>query len=367
MNIVVVRALALGDMLCAVPALRSLRAGFPDATITLVGLPWSIELVRRFPEYVDAFLEFPGFPGIPEAPLEPARVIGFIAEMQQRRLDLAIQLHGSGTAINELVCLFDADRIAGFVPPGMEPPRHRDRDLWLAYPSHGSEVDRLLSLAAALGGPIDRRTEFPVTEADLSEVDALIAGQASKEDRLAVVHPGGSDPRRWWPADRFAAVADDLVRSEFRVALTGGRAEAEVTASVARQMTGQAIDLGGRTSLGAAAALIHQASLVVTNDTGISHLAAAVGTDSVTIFSASDRARWEPVGLGRHVAVGTPAFTRTCWHGPLDVGNHRCLGDACTLMERREGRAPQQDVSLMDVLTAVHTLIDRVPSVSISA
>src|SRR5215468_5686130 len=65
-NIVILRALQLGDLLCSVPAFRALRAAFPNANITLVGLPWAVMFVERFSAYLNDFVEFPGFPGFPE-------------------------------------------------------------------------------------------------------------------------------------------------------------------------------------------------------------------------------------------------------------------------------------------------------------
>jgi ADP-heptose:LPS heptosyltransferase len=303
-DIAVIRALALGDMLCSVPTLRALRKRFPDAHIALIGLRWARDLVDRFPDYLDELIEFPGYPGIPEAPVDPARTVAFLSAMQARRFDLVVQLQGNGLVINEFAALLGSRQLAGFVPRGLEPPRRSAWDVWIPYPAHGSEVDRLLALAAALDAPIERRLEFPVRDDDRRQADRLLAEHGIGEAPLAIVHAGGSRLERRWPADRFATVADALADTGLHLVLTGTAAESQVTAAVAASMRSPSIDLAGRTSLGVMAALVERARLVVTNDTGVSHLAAAIGSDSVTVFSVSERDRWEPVGSERNVSVG---------------------------------------------------------------
>jgi ADP-heptose:LPS heptosyltransferase len=303
-DIAVIRALALGDMLCSVPTLRGLRKRFPDSHIALIGLPWARELVHRFPDYLDELIEFPGYPGIPEVVVDPARTVGFMGAMQARRFDLVVQLQGNGLVINEFAALLGAGQLAGFVPPGLEPPRLAEEDVWVPYPAHGSEVDRLLTLATALGAPVERRLEFPVWDEDRRQAGGLLAEQGVGEAPLAMVHAGGSRPERRWPAARFATVADELAGMGLDVVLTGTAAESEVTAAVAASMGSPSIDLAGRTSLGVMGALVERCRLVVTNDTGVSHLAAAVGSDSVTVFSVAEQGRWAPVGSERNVSVG---------------------------------------------------------------
>jgi ADP-heptose:LPS heptosyltransferase len=109
--------------------------------------------------------------------------------------------------------------------------------------------------------------------------------------------------------------------------LTGSAHEAQLTAAVARAMRAPAVDLAGRTSLGAMGALLSRARLLVTNDTGISHLAAALRVPSVVVFTASDPARWAPLDarLHRRVAVH-PIECRPCGHKLCPVGHPCSLG-----------------------------------------
>lgn len=319
-RIAVFRALALGDMLCVVPALRALRAHVPHARITLVGLRWAAEFARRFACYVDDFIAFPGACGFPEQAADHAAFPRFVAEARARRFDLAIQLHGSGQLSNLVVEDFGAARTVGHAPAEWAP-----RPGFVPWREAGPEIMRYLALLAALGVP-DRGAalEFPLEAADHAGLAALAAEHALDPDETVCVHPGARLESRRWGVAPFAGLADAIGARGFRVALTGGPDEAPLTRAVARAMRHPALDLAGRTSLGTLAALIARARLLVANDTGVSHLAAASGTPSVIVSSGGDARRWAPLDRDRHRVLHHDPPCRPCAHARCPYAGHPC-------------------------------------------
>ena len=339
-RIVVLRALQLGDMLCAVPALRALRAAQPEAHIALIGLPWAAEFVDRFGGYLDELIEFPGYPGIPERPASLQSVRPFFDDMARRRWDLAIQLQGDGTITNGFVARLGAGRTAGFSTPDAP---GRDPENSIRYPGAVPEPRRHLALMAHLGAAgssaIDDRLEIPIHPEDRRRSAALRGSLAP--GTYAVVHAGARDERRRWPAERFASVADRLADRGLRLILTGSAEERQLTEAVRAKMRHEPAVLAGRTDLGAMAALIDDAAIVVANDTGVSHLATATRTPSVIIFTASEPGRWAPTNRRVHVAL-TPERAPACWWDTsCDHG----------------GRHPGTSVEVERVLAAVDRLL----------
>jgi ADP-heptose:LPS heptosyltransferase len=303
-RIVVLRALYLGDLLCAVPAFRALRRRFPMAEITLIGLPWAADFVRRLP-YVDRLLSFPGYPGIAEADYRPERTSAFLAEARGHRYDLAIQMHGNGSASNGFVAALGARATLGY-----RSGEDRRLALSLPYPTGEHEIVRWLRLIGDLDGHISRAghppdsvaLEFPILADDIAQAAELLF--VAPAFPLAALHPGAKARDRCWPAERFAALADALIeRLRADIVLTGGPGERQLTAAVRRAMHHPALDLAGETDLGTFAAVLARADLVVSNDTGAAHLAAALGRPSVVLFGPGRPAEWGPLDQERHLVI----------------------------------------------------------------
>lgn len=301
-RVAVFRALQLGDLLCAVPAFRALRAALPNAEIVLVGLPWAHAFVARFARYLDGFRAFPGFPGLPEQPPRLNEIPPFLAALQAERFDLALQLHGSGVRTNAIVELFGARHNAGYYAPGQHCP---DEERFWPYPDDEHEVRKHLRLLEALGVPSrGEAIEFPLNADDERDWQQLPEARELTPGSYVCVHPGARGVARRWPPESFAAVADALAATGRRVVLTGSRDEAALTRAVAARMHAPCLDLAGRTSLGALGVLLSGAALLVSNNTGVMHLAAGLRVPSVTLFhEEAERDRWAPLDTERHRVV----------------------------------------------------------------
>jgi ADP-heptose:LPS heptosyltransferase len=321
-RLAIVRALHLGDLLLSVPAFRALRRGFPAAEITLIGLPWAKEFVRRFRRYLDRWREFPGYPGLLEVEVDPERTENFLRQERAYRYDLVIQMHGNGHASNPFALALGAHRTVGYIASGPSD------GLWLSapYPDDQHEIERDLGLVRLLGLPADdRRLEFPPLPEDLVAVRRILPSDLDDTRPLVGLHAGARPPARRWPPERFAAVGDTLAREhDAQIVVTAGPGEEELAQRVVDAMRSPVLNVAGKTTVGSLAALIRRCDVFISNDTGPAHLAVAVDTPSITIFGPADRRRWAPLDQQRHPIAFQPVDCSPCphWECPID---HRCL------------------------------------------
>jgi ADP-heptose:LPS heptosyltransferase len=283
-RLVVLRALGLGDLLTAVPALRALRSRFVRAEITLATPPALGPLVSRIGA-VDRLLPVPSAVRRPPKPpvwsgAPPA---------------VAVNLHGRGPQSVAALRAVGPQRLWSYSVEAAPPWRQTEH-----------EVTRWCRLVAWYGCEVDPTD--------------LTLGSWRGARGPFVVHPGAASARRRWPARRFAVVARELARRG-PVVVTGTAGERTLAARVARDAGLPAGSvLAGRTDLGELADLVSGARAVVCGDTGVAHLATAYGTPSVVLFGPQPPSRWGPPRDGRHVAL---------WHrvpaGGPGTGTHAGL------------------------------------------
>ncbi|HEY8534154.1 MAG TPA: glycosyltransferase family 9 protein [Micromonospora sp.] len=346
-RIAVLRANALGDFLFALPALEALRAAYPTAEVVLLGAPWHARWLAGRPSPVARVMVVPPAPGIRDiAPQEtPPAPEEFFARARAERFDVALQLHGGGRHSNPLVSALGARLTAGLRASDAPP-----LDRWLRYDFYQPEVIRLLETVALVGAsPVTLTPRVEVTATDVAEARRVI--DAPRQPRAAL-HPGVTDPRRRWPPERFAAVADGLAAQGFEVVVTGTEGERPLVERVVAAARAPIRSLVGALSLGGLAAVYAECAVVVANDTGPLHLAGAVGTPTVGIFWA-----------GNMITVATPLRGR---HRALASWTIHCpeCGEDCTrdLYPDRPGEGCAHrvsfvsDVPVSEVLAAVDDL-----------
>lgn len=204
-RIAVLRCNAIGDYLMATPALAALRARFPGADLTLLGARWHERFLSGRPGPVDRVRVLPRVDGLAGQPVDapPGHALpALLAAARAERYDLAVQLHGGGRVANPLVRALGARRSIGLRADGA-PALDAD----VPYRYYQPEAERFLEVVRLTGA--DGPAEYPRLAISVAERDAA-AALLPGAGPWVVLHAGASDPRRRWPAGRFAALADAL-------------------------------------------------------------------------------------------------------------------------------------------------------------
>lgn len=326
-RLLAVRIDNLGDVLMTSPALAAAAASVPGIDITLLGSPGTAALAPHLPmvrDVVEARVPWVRHPQGRSAGDDQA----LIADLAARRFDAAIifTVCTQSALPAALLC-----RVAG-VPLRLAHSREnpyellsdwaRDPDVHIATARH--EVRRQLDLVAAVGWrTADERLRFDLRDADIARAEAALATLPGSGP-LVVMHPGATAASRRWPAERFGAAADELSRRlGARVVFTGSEAEGELVKVARGAMRTRAWSFAGMLSLGELGALLARADLVVTNNSGPAHLAAAVGTPVVDLYALTNpqHTPWQvPARVLSH-----PVPCRNCLSSVCLEAHHLCL------------------------------------------
>lgn len=275
--ILVLRALGVGDLATAVPALRGLRRAFPDHPLALAAPAW-LEPLTGLTGCVDRLIPVDGLAAVDWPGTPPY---------------WAVNLHGRGPESHRLLREAEPVLLRAFA---CAEAGHADGPQWQ---DDEHEIRRWCRLLDHYGLPTDP-----------TDLDLRRPGPGRLPVDVTVVHPGAKEPRRRWSAERFGAVAEELVRLGHRVVVTGSPAERSLAEQVAARagLPATAV-LAGHLDLADLVALVAHSRLVVSADTGVAHLATAYRTPSVVLFGPVRPDRWGP-------PTDRP-WHRALWAGPV--------------------------------------------------
>ncbi len=331
-RVLCVRLDNMGDVLMTTPAIRAIRAARPSRRITLLGSPSGVRVAAHVPE-IDATIRY-------EAPwVKNARTAesgtdvdrALVDVLAAHRFDAAVifTAYSQSPLASALVC-----RMAG-IPLRLAHCRENPYLLlsdWVPETEPAQqlrhEVERQLDLVARFAPrPAQLRLSFRVLAPDRAALDMKLcdAGIDPRATRI-VVHPGASAPSRRWPAAHYAQALRALAQRQSRhIVLSGDASEAALVADIRAQAGNPARvhDLSGRLTLGELGALLEGADLLVANNTGPVHVAAALGTPVVDLYALTNpqHAPWRVPArvLNRDVPC------RSCYKSVCPNGTQACL------------------------------------------
>ncbi len=315
-RILVIKLRYVGDVLLATPVLSRLREGFPKAHLAMLVNQGTEEVVRGHPALDEVLILKRG---------SMARQWRFVREIRDRRFDLVIDLT-------------DGDRSALVSRLSGAPAR-------LGYNSEGRwrgwlytrviEADRFamhtsryhLAATEALGLTGSPPAPILTVDPEARRVAERLLQEAGIDGTrpLVCLHPGARWWFKSWPAERFAALADRIQTETLAQALfLGGEPERSVVDRIAGAMNTPSLNLVGRTGLQELGAVLEHATLMVTNDNGPMHMAAARGVPVIGLFGPSDPAVWGPWGEG-HRTFYKGLDCHACFHPDCFRGEQNCM------------------------------------------
>lgn len=303
-RLLVVKLGDIGDAVLATPALRALISTWPNAEIDVLctangasvfkGFPGLHQLIVVDKETLDRPTGLVN-PGVAFAALKQA------GRLRSRRYDATLILHHLFTRWGSL----KYEWLARAIGAGRTAGLGRDRVGFLTDQVDDAgfgmrhESEYWLEVAHAVGSetPSRARAEIYIGDEDRAEANRLLPTEG--ESPLVALHPGSGEysHARRWPWRRFAETAGELGKSHaVRLVLVGSKAEAGLNSQLKEAVRAPVIDLTGATTVKTLAACLAKCALFIGNDSGVAHLASAVGTPSLTIFGPSNAAAWSPIG-----------------------------------------------------------------------
>ncbi len=316
----------IGDAVISLPALDALRKQFPDAEIVLVTKPWVSEVYWHYPGLLRQIIYDPA-----GKHRGPRGFRNLIEDLRAEHFDMAVlfqnAFHAAWMAWRARIPVrigYARDGRGPLLTESVEvPPR-------AAYGHEAYYYFHLLYRAGLIEKP---EPEQPLSDVRLALREAETSWAEKRLHSLRLdgprtlmgIHPGASfGPAKRWPPERFAALADRLIVAlRADVLIFGSAAEAPLAESIARLMKRSPTVLAGKTTLTQMMALLAYCRLVVTNDSGPMHLAAALGLPLVAVFGSTDERATGPLSsrarVVKHPVPCSPCGLREC---PIDF---RCM------------------------------------------
>jgi ADP-heptose:LPS heptosyltransferase len=315
-NVCLYRIGNLGDIICALPAIQGVRDAYPNAKFTLVtspgkqGMPGAQELLGGA-QWLDHLVVYHT-----EDIGTLRQRLAFIKQLRRSKFDVWIDLSHDLATLRVALRNMLAARLAGARwAYGWRISTIRwavqAQSLYKTFPD---EVHRLIQVIETCGITAQgARFPLPLTERHASAVDTALRDFVPPGSAPVAIAPGAKRSTNRWPLDRYAEIAQALSQRGFYVVFLGGGGEKEPCQRLASQIGPRALSLAGRLSVLESCEVLKRCAFVLCNDSGVQHMAAAVSTPCISIFSSWQlRGKWRPYGP-QHIVLQKDVPCHTCY------------------------------------------------------
>jgi heptosyltransferase-2 len=313
----------------ALPALRELRRVFGASHITIAGRPWVLGLFEG-EELTDEIITLNETTGRLS---KSAAVLREAGRIRRRQFDLAVLLTNSfGTAL--AARLGGVKKIAGYPTDARRlllnqlipfEPQYKTLHQTRYYLNVAAQIEAEIAGKSSVESS-RAEPSLSVNESQKQQARSMLERFGiSPNSPILAINPGATNSAaKRWPADRFAGTADRLTeRAGFQTIIVGASGDKPVADQVAQLMRRRAVVLAGETSIAELKGVLACAALVISNDTGTSHVSAALGIPTVVVFGPTEHVSTRPLSnratVVRHDVECSPCMLREC---PID---HRCM------------------------------------------
>ncbi len=307
-RILVIKLRAIGDVLLSTVVLESLRSGFPDAIIDFLTERPSREVLEGNP-LVDSVLVFDG---------KKDSGLGLILKVRRERYDLVIDLFGNPRSA--LVALGSGARYRVGYRFGWRQYCYNIVTEPRGNLVHNTEFN--LDSVRRMGIPVvSSSPQFPLTQESNDFAEAFVAEKSLKGKFVVALNPGGGWPSKRWPLSHFAQLGDQLSEKyQAKIVLIWGPGEEGLASEIRRLMKAESI-LIPPTNLKQLGGILKRCNLLVTNDSGPMHIAAAVGSSVLAIFGPTNPEFQGPVTMKREIAQNHKLLCLGCNFTHCPIGN----------------------------------------------
>jgi len=290
----------MGDMICATPAFRAIRETYPAADITLICSPINHDAVRSNP-HVNRVIVFDK-----HKCRNPFHLLNHVKSLRVTRPDLAFVLNSVSYSVTStaLAVASGASLIVGneSAPFGFDVTRKIYSLELPSFPKIDSNaILHNLAPLQAVGISTSDLSTVVVSSTEEIELANKHLADISTNRPIWALHPGAGKPENIWPVERFADVADRAVQHGATLVVIQGPDDNEVIIRF-KELVTEKVYYMPVTSVGVCGSILQQSERFICNDTGLMHLAGAIGVPSIALFGKTDPAIWAPINLVERTA-----------------------------------------------------------------